>query len=249
MTKHKKLPQNSSAVTLAEKGFARQSGVYSLAEVATLNAAIDALPLRSAYGEREFLLRYPQLWDKLLTPNLLKLIRTVSPSAGQLVKSIFFDKPPSANWSVPWHQDLIISVKEQRETAGFSHWQVRKNRIVVQPPAEVLANIVTLRIHLDDCTADNGALRVIEASHHRGIVPMNDWQPAENDRESLCQAQAGDVMLMQPLTLHSSKRTSNQQRRRVVHLEFFDGELPNGLQWKEGVTLPNTPNTSPDRLI
>ncbi len=222
---------------LTEKGFAIQAAVYSSEEVAMLNTAIDTLPLRSAYGEREFLLQHPYMLNKLFTPNLLRLIRAVSPAAKQLIKSIFFDKPPSANWSVPWHQDLIISVTKQRETTGFSHWQVRKNRIVVQPPEAILARIVTLRIHLDDCISDNGALRVIEGSHRRGIVPMSHWQPAVTDRVSLCEAQAGDIMLMKPLTLHSSRRTTNQRRRRVIHLEFFDSVLPNGLQWKEGVAL------------
>ncbi len=222
---------------LTEKGFALKKAVYSLEEVSMLNTAIDALPLRSSYGEREFLLQYPLMFDKLFTSNLLRLIRAALPSANQLIKSIFFDKPPSANWAVPWHQDLIISLIEQRQTAGFSHWQVRKNRIVAQPPEAILAKIVTLRIHLDDCTSDNGALHVIEGSHCRGIVPMSHWQPAMTDRVSLCEAQAGDVMLMKPLTLHSSRRTANQQRRRVIHLEFFDGVLPNGLQWKEGAAL------------
>ena len=38
---------------------------------------------------------------------------------------------------------------------------------------------------------------------------------------------------MKPLTLHSSSRTSNGQRRRVIHLEFSNIKLAEGLNWLE----------------
>lgn len=36
-----------------------------------------------------------------------------------------------------------------------------------------------------------------------------------------------------PLLLHSSKRTTNLQPRKVIHLEFANTELLNGLEWAE----------------
>jgi hypothetical protein len=41
------------------------------------------------------------------------------------------------------------------------------------------------------------------------------------------------MMVMRPLLLHSSSRTTNQQKRRVIHLEFSNQQLPEGLQWAE----------------
>ena len=44
---------------------------------------------------------------------------------------------------------------------------------------------------------------------------------------------------MKPMILHSSKRVENEMNRRVIHIEFTDKELPNGLKWKEKINLEN----------
>lgn len=163
----------------------------------------------------------------------MALLDACLPEKKQLTKAIYFDKPPQANWSVPWHQDLMIHVTQKHETEGFSHWRIKSDVVVVQPPREVLANTVTLRIHLDDCTAANGALRCIAGSHKQGIISMSDWQ--YNGGETVCEASAGSVLMMNPLTLHASQRSDHASRRRVLHLEFCDNELPQGVHWKESL--------------
>jgi hypothetical protein len=40
-------------------------------------------------------------------------------------------------------------------------------------------------------------------------------------------------MIMKPLLLHSSSRTTNNQKRRVIHIEFSNQELPKEIQWAE----------------
>ncbi len=40
-------------------------------------------------------------------------------------------------------------------------------------------------------------------------------------------------MLMKPLTLHASNRTTNNQQRRVIHIEFSNQKLPSPLEWLE----------------
>ncbi len=40
-------------------------------------------------------------------------------------------------------------------------------------------------------------------------------------------------MIMQPLLLHASGRTTNKRKRRVIHLEFSNSMLPGGLKWTE----------------
>jgi hypothetical protein len=47
----------------------------------------------------------------------------------------------------------------------------------------------------------------------------------------------GDIMIMQPLLLHASNRTINNNKRRVIHLEFGNQLLPGGLQWAEYLSL------------
>lgn len=49
----------------------------------------------------------------------------------------------------------------------------------------------------------------------------------------MCAVPAGGVMLMRPLLLHASHRSTSARPRRVVHLEFSAQELPAGLSWRE----------------
>ncbi len=150
------------------------------------------------------------------------------------VRAMLFDKTDGANWGVPWHQDLAIAVAERIETAGFGPWSVKEGIVHVQPPPHILARMVTIRLHLDDCGADNGALRVLPGSHGQGeltadaIAGWTDRQPAV-----LCELPKGGALLMRPLLLHASSPAKNPSHRRVLHVEYAATELPNGLKWSE----------------
>jgi hypothetical protein len=50
----------------------------------------------------------------------------------------------------------------------------------------------------------------------------------------------GGIMIMQPLLLHASGRTTNEQKRRVIHIEFSRTSLPPPLVWSEQHYLPGT---------
>ncbi len=39
--------------------------------------------------------------------------------AAQPVHAITFDKTPGANWSLGWHQDRTIAVRDRRDADGF----------------------------------------------------------------------------------------------------------------------------------
>ena len=136
---------------------------------------------------------------------------------------------------VNWHQDLTIKLKNRTEATDFKNWRETKDRIVVQPDKPLLDSIFTIRIHLDDCTKDNGALRIIRQSHKKGIIEISDWLKHKEGEEVICELNKGGVVLMKPLTLHSSRRTENDRKRRVIHIEFTNQELPNELEWKESI--------------
>jgi hypothetical protein len=65
------------------------------------------------------------------------------------VRAVLFDKTGDVNWSLGWHQDRTIVVRERRETAGFGPWTVKQGLQHVAPPFEILKAMATLRIHLD----------------------------------------------------------------------------------------------------
>lgn len=48
---------------------------------------------------------------------------------------------------------------------------------------------------------------------------------------AVCRVKQGDRLLMRPLILHSLSAGTFHNRRRVTHLEFSAGVLPNGLEF------------------
>jgi ectoine hydroxylase-related dioxygenase (phytanoyl-CoA dioxygenase family) len=102
----------------------------------------------------------------------------------------------------------------------------------VQPPIEVMQNIVTLRLHLDAANEANGALRVIPKSHQLGLLSQSHIEQIKRQQNSVfCQVEAGDAVIMSPLILHSSLKAINPSQRRVIHLEYSSFKLPEGLSW------------------
>ncbi|MBM4004025.1 MAG: phytanoyl-CoA dioxygenase family protein, partial [Planctomycetes bacterium] len=69
----------------------------------------------------------------------------------------------------------------------------------VQPPAEILAQMIAVRVHLDDCGANNGRLRVLPGSHRFGWLDdeLDDWK--RRVPEVVCTVRSGGVVTMCPL--------------------------------------------------
>ena len=147
------------------------------------------------------------------------------------VRGILFDKIPDANWKVPWHQDVTIAVQERVEAEGFGPWSMKADVLHVQPPAEVLEHMVSVRLHLDNCGEENGALRVIPGSHLYGRISEDDIQAMRETPEIVCAVGLGGALLMRPLLLHASSPSRIPGHRRVVHLDFASVQLPNGMRW------------------
>lgn len=153
-----------------------------------------------------------------------------------IAKSIYFDKPPESNWFVAYHQDLTISVDKKVVLENYKHWTIKQNQFAVQPPVAVLENIFTIRIHLDPTTWQNGALKVINKSHKNGIERIENID-FENKQETICEVEKGGIMIMKPLLFHASNKTTNNKRRRVIHIELSNQALPKPLNWSEKINL------------
>ncbi len=150
-----------------------------------------------------------------------------------VVRAILFDKNSSANWKVPWHQDVTICVKERIETPGFGPWSTKAGVPHVQPPADVLARMITLRIALDDCDESNGPLLVLPGTHANGVLDRASIERAKAATQPVaCTCRAGDAVLIRPLALHASSAAEVPHRRRILHLEFAASPLPGRLCWR-----------------
>lgn len=190
------------------------------------------LKTKDLFAIRQLILQIPELKELLFNKNVIDILNTIYSSEYFLTKAIYFDKPSTSNWFVPYHQDLSISVNQKKDIPGYSNWTFKKNQYGVQPPIEILQNITTIRIHLDDTNAQNGALKVIPQSHTKGVLrtDVKDW---DTDKEYICNVNKGGTMLMKPLTLHASNKTTNNKQRRVIHLELCDQYLDTPLEWLE----------------
>lgn len=215
-------------------GFLLVPSVVEPAHVASLIVALETLT--PGYGQRNLLRNSPAV--AALAQELNPLAAAVLGQGAFPVRGLFFDKLPGANWEVSWHQDLSIAVAERLETPGFGGWSVKKGVVHVQPPASVLENMLTLRVHLDDCAADNGPLRVLRGSHRHGRVDDEQIARLRQECEEVTGIMpAGGVFLMRPLILHASSPAKNPRHRRVVHLEYAANPLPAPLRWSEQATV------------
>jgi ectoine hydroxylase-related dioxygenase (phytanoyl-CoA dioxygenase family) len=86
----------------------------------------------------------------------------------------------------------------------------------------------------------NGALGVIPGSHNGGVKNARAI-PLENTVKT-CTVERGGVMIMKPLLMHASNRSTSDKQRRVIHIEFANLNLPEGLEWSEYYSITNIHN-------
>jgi hypothetical protein len=238
-------------------GFAVVPGVLGPAEVSELIEAVSALGPGSSpsaldrhgrvYASRNLLHDAPRVRELAGSPALLSLVEPLIGRGAFAVRVLLLDKFPGVNWMVPWHQDLTIVVRARTDTPGFGPWTVKAGVTHVQPPAGVLEGMVTVRLHLDDCGADTGPLRVIPGSHRSGRLGAAETRAwLERVPPVTCLVPTGGAVLLRPLLLHASASSESGGHRRVIHLEYAAHPLPDGLAWYDG---PETPAEDPPPLV
>jgi hypothetical protein len=148
------------------------------------------------------------------------------------VRAILFDKTAGTNWSLAWHQDRTICVKKRVDVGGYGPWTTKGGMQHVAPPFELLARMITLRVHLDDVPAGNAPLLIAPGSHTAGRVPMADYD-AIVDRCGIhaCLAKAGDIWVYATPILHASEAADVTGHRRVLQIDYAAEDLPGGLAW------------------
>lgn len=221
-------------------GFTVIESIYSDEEIISILSEINKANTNKStfrktddlFAIRQFLKEVPAVSSIIFNDKLKVIITDLFGHDYFAVKSIYFDKPEKSNWFVAWHQDLTISVDRKTDLSGYGPWTVKQNQYAVQPPISILQNNFTIRIHLDDADDGNGALKVIPGSHLKQIYRPEtiDWT---TETEHTCSVKAGGIMIMRPLLMHASNRTTNNKPRKVIHVELSNSELPQGIEWSE----------------
>lgn len=230
------------AAAIEDEGCALTRNVFTTEECAEIIAKIEAglsacedqaAALRrrsgSLYGARNVLQLIPSTREVWRRTPLIELLREVLGADVRLVRGLYFDKPPTATWSLPWHQDLTIAVRDNSLPSSVFTRPTRKAGVPhVEAPREVLGQMLTLRIHLDAAVPENGPLQVLPGSHHATAADFGQFAP----RTIL--SDAGAVFAMRPLLAHCSgiSQPGTTLHRRVLHLEFTGLHcLPDGYEW------------------
>jgi ectoine hydroxylase-related dioxygenase (phytanoyl-CoA dioxygenase family) len=163
-------------------------------------------------------------------------IRSLLPRNAVAVQCTLFDKSRTKNWLVTLHQDLSIPVSSRVDSPECSGWSEKEGQLYVQPPISVLERLVAVRVHIDDCPAESGALRVVPHSHVEGRVDQARAEALrQHHGETVVPIAQGGVLVMRPLILHASSKATSQNLRRVLHFVFGPPKLPLGLEWRWAV--------------
>jgi hypothetical protein len=214
----------------ATDGAELYSAVISNRELTALSALVDTI-LIGRWGTRIF--RHEALVRFIGSHSAVGcLAAALLGEAAQPVRAILFDKTPAANWAVGWHQDRTIAVRERRDVPGFGPWSVKAGVTHVEPPFELLAEMITLRVHVDECDAENGPLWIVPGSHRLGRVAAEQAASiVQNSDHAVCLAAAGDVWAYATPIIHASHRARMPRRRRVLQVDYAAASLPDGLGW------------------
>jgi hypothetical protein len=148
------------------------------------------------------------------------------------VRAILFDKNPATNWSLGWHQDRTIAVRDSAPQHGFDHWTTKAGVTHVEPPFPIIEAMVTARIHLDAVDERTAPLLVSPGSHRLGRINESDI-PAIVARcgTVACFADRGDVWLYRTAILHASEKSRSQAPRRVLQIDYSGEDLRGRLEW------------------
>jgi ectoine hydroxylase-related dioxygenase (phytanoyl-CoA dioxygenase family) len=148
------------------------------------------------------------------------------------VRAILFDKSAEQNWSLGWHQDRTIALRQRIDVEGFGPWSVKSGMVHVEPPFDLLAGMVTVRVHLDAVPLTNAPLLVAPGSHKRGRIPTAEIPEVVRQCGVIpCLAEAGDAWLYATPILHASDAAVEPKHRRLLQVDYAVGQLPGGLQW------------------
>ena len=231
---------NGFVEQLEQDGYYIVRNCLTTDHVQALIVALDQLKnTESSHCRRNLFAHVPLIADLSTSDPMRQLVEPVLGENAIAVKATLFDKSPDSNWGVFWHQDITISVAARREVDGFVNWSTKGGVISVQPPVEVLEQMLAIRIHLDDCDERSGALSVVPGSHSLGRCPDDQInRHVQQSNVETCNATAGSVLVMRPLLIHSSYKTKLTSHRRVIHLEYSAARLPGDLEWNFSIPSP-----------
>ena len=223
-----------TAAGFGHQGFGVIEGLLDDTTCDAVAAQIDELPLTGA-GSRQ-LLHYKWCRRLAVSVRMHSEIRERLPADSVGVQCTLFNKSASANWLVALHQDRSVPVRSKVDSLDLKGWSEKEGGTFVQPPVSMLRRMAAVRVHIDPCPLESGALRVVPGSHLLGVLSSAE---AERIRkiagEHAVPVSRGGALLMKPLLLHASSKAAIPMQRRVLHFVFGPRVPPCGLAWQYAI--------------
>ena len=202
-------------------GFAAIPKVLTDDEVEQCIGALQEAPLSRSKAGIRHALTHTSLRPIAHQPRLVEIARSILGPGAFPFRATVFDKSPTSNWLVVWHQDTALPLVERVDVAGWGPWSIKAGITYAHAPASALEHILALRIHLDDSTSENGPLRVLPATHQAGVLDDDEIKARVHRIPAVeCVVQRGGVLAMKPLLVHSSSKSRGTIPRRVLHIEY-----------------------------
>jgi ectoine hydroxylase-related dioxygenase (phytanoyl-CoA dioxygenase family) len=209
--------------TVRDEGYGLIPDVFAPSEIRSLLTALkrEALP-RTRAGVRHAM-RSPAVARTANDPRMLDIARKILGPAAIPFRATLFEKLPASNWLVAWHQDTALPLQERREASGWGPWSIKDGVNYAHAPAKALEKVVALRLHLDDSILNNGPLRVLPATHTKGVLTDEEiFSIAAQTSNVDCLMPIGGIVAMRPLVIHASSKSQTENPRRVLHIEYAE---------------------------
>lgn len=214
------------------QGFSIIEGVFDAREMEAFSAALDGQMLTRSRAGARHAMQIPVVANLARDIRLLQRARDVLGAEATPYRATLFDKLPTANWLVVWHQDTALPLRKRSEVPGWGPWSLKAGVLYAHAPASALQRVLALRIHLDDSSALNGPLRVLPGTHARGVMTDEAIAALVRTTEPRdCLVARGSVLAMRPLIVHASSKSRVSAPRRVLHIEYAASmEIGDGIQ-------------------
>ena len=223
---------SSCSEELEANGYTVVAGVID----ATLCARIAASLSTDGMAGSRRLLQNTLVRDAVAQLRVRSPISSLLPRNAVAAQCTLFSKSDAANWSVPPHQDSSIPVMEHVKDEACKGWSLKEGLIFVQPPTELLKQLLAVRIELDGTPPPAGELCVVPGSHLLGRLSAAQASiVARRQGMRACAVPQAGALVMRPLLIHASTKAPNGIVRRVLHLLFGPSRLPHGLRWAQTV--------------
>lgn len=211
----------SWAEPIQEHGYAIIPGILKPTEVGSVLEAFSRAELPRSRAGLRHAMKLPAVASVAQDPRLMEVARAALGADPFPFRATLFDKSPNANWLVVWHQDTALPLQERHEIPGWGPWSVKDGVNYAHAPASALSQVLALRIHLDDSTAENGPLRVLPGTHRLGVLTDEALHDLSTRFAAIdCLMPRGGVLAMRPLIVHASSKSQSEATRRVLHIEY-----------------------------